>query len=167
MTCNLLLHIISKGNQIGGMFMEFTSSKFVVIKSFLTTMIGSLVFGFIVFIFTNNEQYALIASAVLIVLFLLVSISEWRFRLEVDNNHLYEYRGSRLKQDIDLNGASMSSRTKQGGNNIGVDCKLEITNGDMISYVDCTPLGKREYYRFLEMLGFNDEPIVLETHEKQ
>lgn len=147
--------------------MEFRSSKFIVIKSFIVMIIGAFVFAYIVYTLSHNESYGLITVAILSVLSLLMSISEWRFRVELVNNHLLEYRGSRLKQDIDLENASLRSKTKQGGNNVGVDCKLEITNDQETYYVDCTPLGKRRYYELLERLGFNDEPTVLMTQKKE
>lgn len=63
----------------GGEYMEFRSNKFIVMKSFIVMIIGSFVFAYIVYALSHNESYGLITVAILSVLSLLMSISEWRF----------------------------------------------------------------------------------------
>ena len=147
--------------------MEYKSNKFVVIKSFVIMLVGTAMVGLFVYMFTKNETYGMIVIGLAILLSVLMSVSEWKFRLELDDNTIRVYSGQKLKQELDITNASFYSRTKQGGNNIGVDCKLEVTTPEMTYTIDCTPLGGRQYQLLLDALGFDEnKPQVPETMKK-
>ena len=147
--------------------MEFKSSKFVVIKSLLITLLGTVVFGIIVYVLTHNELYGMIAILLAILLSLYMSYSEWFFKVVLEDETLKVYHGSKLKQEIALTDAALSSKTKTGGNNIGMDCALTISNSEDTYTIDCTALGAKKYHQLLDALGFDENAVnVLETQGK-
>lgn len=147
--------------------MEFKSSKFIVLKSFVLVTLGFCFLSLLVYAFSKNDVYTLIAVIAGLIISVLMSISEWKFVAKIENNNLYIYSGKKLKHEFDLEHASLYSKRVSGGNNIGTSCTLEVTVADQTTTVDFTPLGNNRYKKLLDELGFDENKAqVVETITK-
>lgn len=147
---------------------EFKYRKFVVIKEWLTLILGSGAIGILVYLFTEKAQYAIITGVALAILFTLIVFFEARQRIIIDGDTLKVYKASKLKNQYDINSCSFKARTASGGNNIGVDCKLIVLMGNgEEDCIDCTKLGWKQFEELLDLLGFNNGPQEIEVVKKE
>ena len=147
----------------------YKQSKWVLFKDIIGAFAGTFVVGLIANIFTSDMRIIiLIACAILLILLYLALFSD-NIKFEFANGEMAYYKKNKLKDIYALKECGFRYQVKTSNN--GTDgISLYVIKDDEETFIDCTPLGQRQFYKMFEQIKEETEldssPEKLQTIKK-
>lgn len=134
----------------------YKRSLFRIILTSIQSIIGGLIVGGGIYLFTKNQLYAIIGFVITELLAFSMKFSSDRIHFEIEGNKFRHYKKNKLIKEYDLNTSQIGYKTVTGGYADTFDLYI---NEDVI---DCEPLGQ---LKFVQMYNDLIEIVGVETQK--